>query len=614
MSWDSSDLVCIDVETTGVNWLEDKVFGVAVAWVQGGQIFSEYFDVRREPEKYKRLLNTNFRRVVNHNIKFDLHMLKNDGARLEPNKCEDTMTRAALINEHLHSYSLDSLAKKYLNENKVDDIYQKLADLFGGRVTRNAQMPNLHRAPVSLVEPYAKVDAELALKLWFWQEEEIKHQQLERVWDLERRLFPHIFQMERHGVRVDESVAEERMEALTLSIDLEQKRLNKLAGMEINPNPSGSIQTLFAPKQDKAGRWVACDGTFLPSTPAGKPSINADALRAMKHPAAALILKIRKMLKTRDTFIGGHILGHQNNGRVHPNINQTKSDGMGGTGTGRLSYTKPALQQIPSRDRDVASVVRPIFLPDQDMGWSYGDLDQHELRIFHHYVNNPKIVRAYHDDPDLDGHSAVAELTGLPRNAPQSGGANAKQMNLGMVFNMGGGELAAQMGLPYTTETAEFGGELREFKKAGPEAQAIIDQYYQMVPGVKEISQKARSIAKSRGYVKTLMGRHIRFPRGQFTHKASGLVYQGTAGDLNKLNIINICEYLESELPEAKLLLNIHDEYSLSIPFGGAEKHLREIKRIVQTRPEIRVPLRIDFSEPCSNWWDATNAPTTTDD
>jgi DNA polymerase-1 len=182
-------------------------------------------------------------------------------------------------------------------------------------------------------------------------------------------------------------------------------------------------------------------------------------------------------------------------------------------------------------------------------------------------------------------------------------------MNLGMVFNMGGGELAAQMGLPYTVEEVELGGELREIKKAGKEAQAIIDQYYSMVPGVKEIAQKARAIAKSRGYVKTLMGRHIRFPGGQFTHKASGLVYQGTAGDLNKSNIIRISKYLASECPDAKLLLNIHDEYSISIPFGGAEKHMKEIKALVQNRPEIRVPLRIDFSEPSSNWWDATLAP-----
>ncbi len=607
-------MIAIDVETTGVNWHKDRVFGVAKAWVEAGRIRSEYFDVRKQPQKYRELLDQNFDLVVNHNIKFDLHMLRNDGFKTPISKCECTMIRAALIDEHLHSYSLDSLAKKYLKKEKVSDIYERLAEIFGGRPTRNAQMPNLHRAPEDLVAEYACVDAEIALELWLWQEREIERQQLHDVWNLERKLFPHIFNMERRGIRIDMDEAERRMQSLTPIIEQTQKQLDDVAGFKVNPNPSGSIRQLFQPKPDGNGSFVAVDGTIIDPTPAGMPSIDANTLRRMKHPAAAMILKIRKLMKTRGTFIGGHILGHEYNGRVHPNINQTRGDETGGTGTGRLSYTGPALQQIPSRDKDIASIVRPIFLPDEDMGWSYGDLDQHELRIFHHYVNNPDIVNAYRDNPNLDGHAAVAALTGLPRNAPASGGANAKQMNLGMVFNMGGGELAAQMGLPYTVETVTLGGEVREIKKAGPEAQEIIDRYYAMVPGVKEVAQKARSIAKSRGYVKTLMGRHIRFPGGQFTHKASGLVYQGTAGDLNKSNIIRICEYLESECPQASLLLNIHDEYSISLPFGGAEKHLRNIKEVIQNRPEIRVPLRIDFSEPSSNWWDATCAHTITND
>lgn len=591
-------MIAIDVETTGVDWTTDRVFGVAIAWIENGEIKSDYFDVRRDPVRYQELKKYKDTLIVNHNIKFDMHMLLNDGIELR--NCECTMVRAALIDEHRRDYSLDALAKDYLNEAKVSDIYEELAERFGGRATRNAQMPNLQHAPPEIVAPYAKKDAELALRLYIAQQD-----LLPPVWELEKRLFPYIFRMEREGVRVDLEEAEHRQQMLNPQIAQMQKQLDQIAGFTVNPNPSKSIHELFDPKKGADGLWRACDGTILPETPAGKPSIGSASLQIMKHPAARLIIQIRKLTKTRDTFIGSHIMGHARGDRVHPNINQTKSDGEGGTGTGRLSYTKPALQQIPSRDKEIAKIVRPIFIPDDSMGWSYGDLDQHELRIFHHYVNNPEIVQAYIDNPDLDGHGAVSELTGLPRNPPPEGGANAKQMNLAMVFNMGGGELAAAMGLPYTTDTWHG----REIKVAGPEAQKIIDDYYQMIPGVKEIAQKARSIAKSRGYVRTLMGRHIRFPGGEFTHKASGLIYQGTAGDLNKDNICRIFEYLDAECPDARLLLNIHDEYSISLPFGGASKHLRAIKEEIQRRPEIRVPLRIDFSEPQSNWWDATCAP-----
>lgn len=596
-------MIALDVETTGVDWTVDRVFGVAIAWLENGEIKSDYFDVRRDPLRYRELAKCRDTHIVNHNIKFDMHMLMNDGIELRNTEC--TMVRAALIDEHRRDYSLDALARDCLGESKVDDIYEKLAAQFGGRATRNVQMPYLQYADPELVAPYAKKDAELALKLYLWQEDK-----LPPVWELEKRLFPYVFRMEREGVRVDLDEAERRQAMLDPQIKTLSKQLDQIAGFAVNPNPSKSIHELFKPEKGKDGLWRAVDGTILPETPAGKPSIGTESLKVMKHPAAELIIRIRKLAKTRDTFIGSHIMAHARNGRVHPNINQTKSDGQGGTGTGRLSYTGPALQQIPSRDKEIAKIVRPIFIPDQDMGWSYGDLDQHELRIFHHYVNNPEIIRAYHENPDLDGHGAIAELTGLPRNPPQEGGPNAKQMNLGMVFNMGGGELAAAMGLPYTVDTWHG----REIKVAGPEAQRIIDDYYRMVPGVKEIAQKARAIAKTRGYVKTLMGRHIRFPGGEFTHKASGLIYQGTAGDLNKDNICRIFEYLDAECPEARLLLNIHDEYSISLPFGGAERHLKAIKQEIQRRAEIRVPLRIDFSQPESNWWDATCAPTCTGD
>lgn len=616
-------VVAIDTETTGLHWPVDRVFGVAVAVPVSltdlladpinATVSSAYFDIRINKQAYQvlRKLAPSLRHVVNHNIKFDAHMLANDKVMLPISRCDCSMIRACLIDEHLKSYSLDSLSERYLKQNKESEIYTELAKLFGGKATRGVQMQNLHRAPASVVEPYARRDAELALRLWAWQENEISKQDLRGVWALERDLFPHIFKTERQGIRVDLDVAQITAEKLSVQIERQQRDLDKLAGFSVNPNPSDSIMRLFKPEKRDDGHFYAIDGTRLEKTDGGKPSINADALERMVHPAAGMILKTRKMIKTRDTFINGHIIGHAHKGRVHPNINQTKGDD-GGTGTGRLSYTQPALQQIPSRDKETAAMVRPIFLPEEGHGWTYGDLDQHELRIFHHYVNNPLIVNSYRENPNLDGHQIVADLTNLPRNAPKSGGANAKQINLGMVFNMGGGELADKMGLPFTWENFKDGrGEIHEYKKAGPEAQAIMDQYYAMVPGVKEIASRARTIAKSRGYVKTLMGRHIRFPGGMFTHKASGLVYQGTSADLNKDNIIRLSEYLQSECPEGRFLLNVHDEYSISLPLDcDWKKHCTQMRDVIQHRPEIRVPLRIDFSELAPNWWEATKAPT----
>jgi DNA polymerase I-like protein with 3'-5' exonuclease and polymerase domains len=618
VKWWQSDLIAIDTETTGVHWLKDKVFGVAIAYrTERGELKGEYFDRRRNPARYNELRDRapSLKRVVNHHMKFDCHMLLNDEIELPASRCECTMIRAALINEHLHDYSLEGLGQRYLKEGKTTTIYQELADIFGGHATKKAQMSNLHKAPVELVKPYAIQDAILALKLYLWQDDKIADEDLHEVVALENRLFPFVLRNERRGIKVDVDQAVQQAELITVEVDRIRKQLDRDAGFAVNPNPSGSIHKLFVPKQDKYGVWRANDGTSLSLTGAGKPSFDKETMQRMIHPLAATILEARRLMKARDTFINQHVLAHEVDGYVHPKINQTKTDDGTGTGTGRLSYVDPALQQIPNRDKKTASLVRPIFLPDDGQGWSYGDLDQHELRIFHHYVNNPTIIKAYRDNPDLDGHGIVADLTGLPRNADATSGmANAKQMNLAMVFNMGGGALAEVMGLPSFPESFEDkDGETVHYLKPGPEAQDIIDNYHRMIPGVKKIAKQATTIAKSRGYVKTLKGRHLHFPNKRFVYKASGLVYQGGSADLNKENICRIFEYLDSESPDSRMLLNIHDEYSLSLPFGDESVgHLRAIKAEIQRRPEIRVPLRIDFSEPSSNWWDATIAPVCT--
>lgn len=623
---DGEKIIAIDTETYGLDWMKQRaegkphVFGVAVTVKDGDRFPSWYFDVREEPGvlAWLRVLTETVPKWINHNIKYDIHSLRTMDVDLMRGKCDCTMIRACLIDEHLKEYNLDSLCWKYLKRRKEAEVYGKLAELYGGEATRKKQMQNIHMAPAEVVRPYAVVDSELAYRLWLWQEDEIEKQELQNVCDLESRLFPHIVGLEWAGIRIDEERANSAVQSLTERIEKMQIDLDAMAGFHVNPNPSSSIKELFKPEKNDAGEWVLVDGTIAPATAAGAPSINAEVLRSMKHPAAALILSTRKLIKTRDTFIKGHILSNLQGGYIYPNINQTKSEGenMGGdvegTGTGRFSYTRPALQQIPARDKHVAEIVRPIFLPDVGHVWSYGDLDQHEFRIFAHYARPKALLDAYRENPDLDIHQQVADMTGLPRSATESGGANAKQLNLAMVFNMGAGMLAKKMGLPCHLEKMSFGNEEKEIWVAGEEAVEVMERYYREVPGVKEMARKARTIAKSRGYVRTMFGRHIRFPGGHYTHKASGLVYQGTSADLNKDNVIRICEYLERH-GEGRLLLNIHDEYSVSLPKDSDWRlTLKDLQGLVQDRPNIRVPIRIDFSEGRENWWEATKAPKAT--
>jgi len=596
--------IAIDVETTGLSWHEDEIFGIAITTCDR----SYYWDTRDTPECLEWLRDSirALPLIVNHNIKFDMHMLWNKGVTFDPARADCTMIRANLIDEHLFSYSLDALATKYLKAEKLD-IYEELAEMFGGHATRNAQIGNLHRAPAELVGKYAMRDTELAWRLWEWQEKSIEIQKLEQVTQFERQLFPHIFDMERRGVRVDTELAERTSNLLKKRAEQIQKKVSADAGFEVNPNPSGSIHQLFQPKKNsKTGAWVARDGTVLPETEGGKPSIGAEQLQAMTDPVAAEILKCRKFMKASGTFLDKHVIEKSHNGRVHPNINQVKGE-EGGTGTGRMSYTQPALQQIPNRDREIAAMVRPMFLPDEGQGWSYGDLDQHEFRWFVHYIQNKQIMDMYAKNPDTDFHTLVSEVMGVPRNRDEvTGLVNAKQLNLGMIFNMGEGTLCRNMGYPSTTEVFKGGdGKEHHYYKAGPEGQAIIDEYHRLVPGIRQMTKDAKNVAVKRGFVKTIKGRHLRFPQSWMARKAAGLLYQGTSAEANKMNIIAISEILSGT--QSNLLLNIHDEYSMSLHPDDVHL-LHDIKHVIENNPHCKVPIRIDFSETADNWWDATIA------
>ena len=603
MRLDSCPYIGFDTETTGLQYMVDKVFGFSIALPDGT---TEYHDIRREPgaiDWFNDEIGRFKGKIICFNASFDYRMSESSGLYLPLSKLDDVAVRACLINEHEMSYSLDHLSEKYLKEGK-EDIYQELAKMFCGRPTRQAQMPNLHLAPVSLVSPYAEKDPLLTLRLYEWQEEEIEKQGIRKIADFEKRVMVPLIKAESRGIRVDADRARKAMGALTIEITKAQNELNGIVGKEVNVNSTPQIRGIFKPVKQNDLYWVTDSGYTLPSTPSGAPSIDSPTLKEMENDRrAVLISSIRSMIKTRDTFLGGHVLGHMVGDRIYPRINQNKGED-GGTGSGRLSYVDPALQQIPARNKVVAAIVKPVFLPEEGCKWA--SLDQHsfEVRTFAHLVNNPSVISAYRDNERMDLHEYVANLTGLPRNATYSGQANAKQLNLSMIFNSGNGAIAEKMGMDW--EWASFDdsrGSKVTYKKAGPMAEKVIEEYHKRLPGVKELAKKAKVIAESYGYVQTHHGRRLRFPRKFKTYKASGLAIQATSADINK----EMWLAMDDEYREHgnRLIMNTHDSYEVNVPEGcDAEKMTERIQENIRSRvPWFRVPLVLDLKGVGNNYW-----------
>jgi DNA polymerase-1 len=390
---------------------------------------------------------------------------------------------------------------------------------------------------------------------------------------------------------------------LTQRIDELQKQINSNVGRTLNVNSPKQIRELFVPRRLTDVSWELLDGTIVGPTKGGEnPSIDQHALRAMRDPLAGKIMQLRKTIKTRDTFVLGHVIGHADaNGYVHTTFNQTKSEGDVGTGTGRMSSVDPALQQINKRDHENAAIVRALFLPDPGEKWLGLDYDQVDFRMAAHLTNDQRIISAYAANPHLDYHAIVAEMTGIPRNPAYAGGPNAKQLNLSMAFGAGAGKTAFTMGMPYTI-VEKYG---KAMYAAGPEAIAVLNQYHSRLPGVRQFAKRAEAVATARGYVKTALGRRIRIPKRHEARKAAGLLFQAYAADMHKLGIVQVARAIKNKNLHAKLLLSVHDEIGLSAERDDALAAIIQQHYADSTVLNLRIPITssVDWGD---NWYEAS--------
>ena len=611
-----------DTETTGFSPAHgDRMYSFTISEPYGADF---HYDIRYTPKAIVWLINLmkNYKGIIAcHNASFDYRHSAAIGIHLPIQQLRCTMIRQTLINEHEYSFALDNLSKKYCNTHKQGtDLYESLASQFGGRATRSAQILNMQHATPDmpfyhLVVEYGMADTRSTLELYEYQEREIAKQQLEKIHDFEHKLMPHIIRAEQNGIRVDCEKAQRAVVTIAKEIERSESALTELVGFPVNVNAPEDVKRVFDPRW-QMGAWWSAQGEPLESTPTGQASMARPVLEKLGHPAAKQILALRSLIKTRDTFLIGHILESEVNGRVYPSINQGKTEGGLGTGTGRLSYSGPAMQQIPSRNLDIARVVKDIFLPEEGHVWVDSDKATFEVRTFAHHCNNPALTKRFTDDPELDFHQLVADLTGLPRKAREVNEPNAKTLDLAMIYAQGDGATAEMMGMDWEWETfTPDDAEIDEdgnpipvtYKKAGQEARDLIDRYHELIPGIRELGKGCKRTAEQRGYLFTPHGRHLRFPNKRLAYKAIALLCQATAADYNKNNWITINNALDYYSHGAKMLLNTHDSYGISILEEEAAAVMTKVKENVEDTPGLRIPLILEVNRPGNTWWESVD-------
>lgn len=516
--------------------------------------------------------------IIGANLPYDLDYLWDSGIEFTGAvRHADVQIAEPLLDELQLEYNLDAILKRRGLAGKDEAELEAQARAWGVHPKRE-----LWRLHAGAVGRYAIGDVAQLPTLLRRQEKEIDEQELARPWDTECKVLLALTRMTRLGFRVDVRKLEQIGEMARKVIADELAKIHHLTGVRVgSPMNANHLEPAFRSQ-----------GIYLSRTASGQPSVTKQVLIDHKGNAVVdAVTRARDYHKLLTTYVAG-IYKHMVGDRLHPSFKQMRTadedeeNEDGGARWGRMASKHPNAQAQPTRHPEYGVLWRTIFIPEVGDQWVKIDYSQQEPRTTVHYAELCGLAGAhefgdrYRNDPTTDSHSMFAEISGLPRK-------QAKQVFLGLCYGMGGGKLAVQLGLPTEIRRNKHGV---EYVGAGPEAQAVLDQFDRRVPFVRALSRLCMQKVERVGYIVLIDGRRCRFPRdGQgnydWVYKALNRLIQGSAAVQTKYALIA----LDAERLDPRL--TVHDEFNFSMSDLGRARRAREV--MADALP-LRVPARPD--------------------
>lgn len=576
--------LCFDLETTGLNSFDSHIVGIGLMTQTLGSAYlplahqglTEMTQLPMDAalNAIKPLLEDAQLVKLGHNLKYDRHILLNHGISLA-GICDDTMLESYIVNATASRHNMDDLAQYYLGHTTTT-----FEDIAG----KGKSQLNFADIALDVAAPYACEDVAVTHALHqHFQQALSATPELKTLYEtIERPLMPIIGTMERTGVKIDTTALMEQSAAMSDDISHLELRAHNLAGQVFNLGSSSQLASILF---DKMGLPV------LKKTPGGKPSTNEEVLEqlAETYELPAVILEYRSLSKLKSTYLDAlpqHIQAQT--GRVHSSFHQAV------TATGRLSSSDPNLQNIPVRN-EAGRRIRKAFIAETGYRLLAADYSQIELRLMAHLSQDAALLKAFANN--IDVHTATAaEVFDTPLEAvTKEQRRAAKAVNFGLIYGMSAFGLAKQLGVERKI------------------AQHYIDTYFARYPGVAAYMEQAKATAKAQGYVETIFHRRLYLPdihaknaavRAYAERTAINAPLQGSAADLIKLAMIRVNDWLQSHCPQAKLIMQVHDELVLEVPDADCARVAVALKDCMEQAAKLSVPLVVEVGQG-TNWDEA---------
>lgn len=558
--------ICFDTETTELSPMKASLVGIGfgispkTAW---------YIPLNGAIPKQKILekLDALFREpgisFYGHNIKYDLHVLLNEGLFL-PTIDFDTILASYLLTPHTPRHNLDLLSLERFQKTKIP-----IEDLIG----KGKKQISMSEVPLDQITAYCceDVDYTIRLKEIFLKELEEKNL-LQVLKTIEIPLITPLLFMERNGIFLDQEKLKVISNILEKKLSILTQNIHEIAGEPFNISSPKQLSIILfeklklsPPKKTQTGFSTA-----------------AEVLESLhdKSPIIPLILEFRQLEKLRSTYVDS--LPNEINSkthRIHCTFNQSVA------ATGRLSCQNPNLQNIPVRSEE-GKKIRESFRPEKD-GWSYlsADYSQIELRLLAHLSEDPALMKAFIEGEDVHSYTASLIFNTPLEQVTSSMRHKAKAVNFGIIYGQQAFGLSQEIGV--------------DFK----EASLFIETYFERYKKVKEYIEFCKESARKTGISITMTGRQRPIPeihnknpmiRSLAERLAINTPLQGSAADLIKLAMIEIhsCWRFKESLP----ILQIHDELLFEAPDTELEGLAFFAKQKMEGVFALKVPLVVDIS------------------
>jgi DNA polymerase I len=651
--------VVYDTETTGLDFMNDKPFLLAV----GFDKYSFVFETTPENIKNFDYIRNNARMLLAHNAKYDFHMMINIGVDMSNNNLGDTMTIARLTQyaDKMSSLSLETIGQEYVHENAkfagkaiqnhLNEInksrrtvlrnyikehhpkqYKEILEAYDKRVQYLphqhdlifSQLDTIYKKPnyfdsylekPDLMKRYAVDDVVIMLEYLKKSLPILK--QVDpglKTFHRESKLISIVAKMERFGLQSDHKyLIESRERVSNYSVKLYEK-LHKISGHKFTAGQHKKIKQIFQTKYN-----IMLMNSDVKALEMVKNYNNSEATEV-----ANLIIELRHVDKWLTTYIEG-MLNRIQDGKIHTSINNS------GAVSGRVSSDMQQQPKDPLLDDEGNELFHPrrVFVNPEGYKTYYFDYSQMELRMQAQYTidisgGDKNLCRAYIP------FECKSFITGEMFDV----------YNPEHVLQWGSGEWVDETDQPWqpidlhtvTTlmafpEISVNDSNFSQYRKYGKVANflknygggigaikaqlgvddkiatALDEGYYKAFPKVLDYQKWVTDNLFKYGYVANPYGRRYYMQDSRWFYKAVNYVIQGGCADMVKDRQIAIHEFLEKSKAKSKMLLPIHDEIQVLI--HDSEEHLvSKIQEIMQDVNDVmkNLPMLCEVERTDTNW------------